>query len=310
MKMKDFRLEFPEMPLMMVLPGYGLPTAYGTPENEAIIKGYIVLECNYECKAEQFAVRCFSTVQVHLKGKLNRVKAGLHRLPFSFPVSASHPTCFKTEVYTILFTIQARITRGKWTEAIECARAVYVNISMIPASRLRRTPSIAPSSDYTSSNAYKEKNMESSSEKKKQEIGQLMRVSGMWAKIQPFEALYLHQTVYWGQQMPLTILLHPCLQEGYGAWQEHYVTHVMELDMVMMNHIMICGSDPLPLELTAPRPPGDIMPTLEDQEKKHMALVRQFNAEPVTKLQVDMPANQAVVDRAVRCVFPVEESKE
>ncbi|KAG0012033.1 hypothetical protein BGZ82_002758, partial [Podila clonocystis] len=222
---------------MPLSPEYGLPMAYGTPEAYAVIEGEVVLECNYECKAVEFKVGCCVTGRVAFgdtcdnvvilltppprpSGNTDRVLPGIHRMPFSIPVNRTHPTAFKTAHCEVSYVIKAWVNRGSWSSNISYGSFIYISNTTIPAPRPRFQLELKAPIAIADEDAH------------------LMRISGMWSQIQPFEVLYKHATVHWSQQMPITIRIFPPLFAPSHSLQ---ITHVVEMEMVMLERTLMTG---------------------------------------------------------------------
>lgn len=129
-------------------------------------------------------------------GKPTLIKAGVHSLPFTFTVQSRAPSSFKTEFSAVQFELHASVTRGAWSKDLNIASAVNVVNSLIPAlAGVDKGPATA-----AVVNRYQQQGSGLGFE-----TAQLVRSTGIWSKIQPFEVLYRHQTVYWGQKMPVTV---------------------------------------------------------------------------------------------------------
>ncbi|KAG0335303.1 hypothetical protein BG005_004613, partial [Podila minutissima] len=265
----------------------------------------------------------------------DRVLPGIHRLPFSFPINRNHPTAFKTLHCEVSYVIKAWVDRGPWSSNLFYGSFVYINNTTIPAPRPPQLSLKAPLVI--------------------DDDPHLMRISGMWSQIQPFEILYKHATVHWSQQMPITIRIFPplfapnhnaqitlaaememvmlerTLMKGHfadqkrqlskevsrelisGHWRpfmpgqiwsaellvdvpaEKYLLPTvknipfLKIDFEVHVHVSCLTQDGrriklapfLPLEVTGPRPPGDKMPTLEEELMEHELQVDRFTTVPV-----------------------------
>ncbi|KAF9422310.1 hypothetical protein BGZ94_008602 [Podila epigama] len=256
-KVRHLRLEFPDL---AVSPVDGKPIVYGTPEAPAVIRGEAVLDCDYDCKCIEFKVRYIAGAEVKFgsgrdkisnsavfdemtivsqrdrpQGKSHRIKAGTHRVPFSFTVKNSIPSSFSTEFSRVRFEVQIVLTRGSWSKDLVVGSSIHVVNSLIelPASQ-SSVPAIAQYQQElaATSGGY--------------EKACMVRSCGIWSKIQPFELLYKTGTVYWGQQLPVTVRIFPPQNQGYALSSGdvnsgNAIVQVTEIEMVMVHKMSMRG---------------------------------------------------------------------
>ncbi|KAG0011788.1 hypothetical protein BGZ82_002874, partial [Podila clonocystis] len=220
-KHRSIRLEFPDLPIS---PINGLPIVYGTPEAPAVIRGNFVVKTDYDFKGTDIQVRYVASAAVKFpmdsgitvqrsdifseltrgitpldsdrpSGKPAFIKAGVHTLPFAFTVQSRVPSSFKTEFSAVQFELHASVTRGTWSKDLTISSTINVVNSLIPAEGgVDKDPATAAVIQQYQQHAAG----------LGFETVHLVRSTGIWSKIQPFEVLYRHQTVYWGQKMPVT----------------------------------------------------------------------------------------------------------
>ncbi|KAG0080030.1 hypothetical protein BGZ93_003045 [Podila epicladia] len=66
----------------------------------------------------------------------------------------------------------------------------------------------------------------------------LMRISGMWSYMQPFEVLYNHAFVHWLQRMPITIRIFPPM---FAPKHNAQITHMIEMEMMLLKRTLKTG---------------------------------------------------------------------
>ncbi|KAG0082033.1 hypothetical protein BGZ93_002532 [Podila epicladia] len=402
-KHRSIRLEFPDLPIS---PINGLPIVYGTPEEPAVIRGNFVTEADYDFKGIDIQVRYVASAAVKFPiasgatvertdifseltrgmtlqdsdrppGKPFLIKAGVHSLPFAFTVQSRIPSSFKTEFSTVQFELHASVTRGTWSKDLSVSSAVNVVNSLIPASvGVEKDSAIA-----AVTNQYRQQASGLGFE-----IAHLVRSTGIWSKIQPFEVLYRHQTVYWGQKMPVTIRVFPPLSQGYVAGLMNAGSPIVQIDeikMVLEHRMSMRGQNPntqtrhlvrdvfhqnvagqwpsltpaeiwstdlvveipgledltpsvnnacllivfevqffiscttasgqkvklvpyAPLEVTAPRPPGDPMPALSEVMAEHKRYVDNFTKVPIDDYSgITLNMGTSLSAPPVHCTFNI-----
>ncbi|KAG0344085.1 hypothetical protein BG005_002056 [Podila minutissima] len=228
-----FGLEFPDLPIS---PIRALPMVYGVPESPAVIRGSFFILSEYDFKGIEARVHYTAKVIVgvamgtsridrtdlldeatrtltpaHVPGKPNTIAAGSYRLPFEFTVHPSiPPSCF-TEFSAVRFEIQGRITRGTWSkDLLTTPHTIHVAQSRIP-SPIQRSLGIPGGL----------------------ETAHLIRTSGIWSRVQPYEVLWKDAPVAFGQIIPTTLRIFPTQNKVGAISLDSPIVAIESVEMVM-----------------------------------------------------------------------------
>ncbi|KAG0012034.1 hypothetical protein BGZ82_002759 [Podila clonocystis] len=204
-----FGLEFPDL---SISPISGLPMVYGVPESPAVIRGNFLIQSEYDFKGIEVRVHYTakaivgvtmgtnridridlldeasrSLIPTHAPGKPNTISAGTYRLPFEFTIHPTIPPSSLTEFSAVRFEIQGRITRGTWSkDLLTTPQCIHVAQSRILAP-IQRSLAVAGGLESV----------------------HLMRTSGIWSRVQPYEVLWKDTPVAFGQIVPTTLRIFP-----------------------------------------------------------------------------------------------------
>ncbi|KAG0022242.1 hypothetical protein BGZ81_008623 [Podila clonocystis] len=228
-----FGLEFPDL---STSPISGLPIVHGVPESPAVIRGNFLIQSEYDFKGIEVRVHYTakaivgvtmgtnridridlldeasrSLTPTHAPGKPNTIAAGTYRLPFEFTIHPTIPPSCLTEFSAVRFEIQGRITRGTWSkDLLTTPQCIHVAQSRIPAPIQR---SLAVPGGLESVH--------------------LMRTSGIWSRVQPYEVLWKDTPVAFGQIVPTTLRIFPPQNQIGAISVDSPIVAVESVEMVM-----------------------------------------------------------------------------
>lgn len=148
----------------------------------------------------------------------HKTKAGTYKFPFSFRIKSTIPSSFLNEFAFISFALQAKLIR-KYSKDIVTTEPLWVTNTLLPRC-YDPPPPFTPTATPTTGPGAPQTGTAAASPPTASTLVALLKmkqIPGMFAEQVPFDLIFPGSLVYWGQQFPFTVRIHPGINQVIGS---------------------------------------------------------------------------------------------
>jgi len=135
----------------------------------------------------------------------HKTKAGTYKFPFSFRINSTIPSSFLSEFAFVNFSLQAKLIR-KHSKDIIATEPLWMTNTLLPRyydppPPFTPTPTTGPGVPQSTAAATVTA------------LLKMKQIPGVFAEQVPFDLIFPGSLVYWGQQFPFTVRIHPAISQ-------------------------------------------------------------------------------------------------